>query len=272
MIYIYVRDVCAGLVYIGLRAENEHSFYMHNKKGLVLIQNVTMERVGRTCVQSVNRNVETSAKGAATTNSPGIGALLIDGCHCIDQGIGCEDDHHGGSGYTINGRHWGPVRVRGCTYRAGFDAALRASVWNKTHDRSVPPFNGALVVSRGQACERSRWVEITGNDFAVAPGCGDRELVQLTGAERVYFSNNTLSSGANPNTVVVDSLEAANSSMCGFGCRTAGAAGCLPPVDITWMPPGALQYSCDNVANKRTTYRGQPVASLCKDPCCKPSG
>eukprot|EP01046_Picozoa_sp_COSAG06_P118412 COSAG06_NODE_65578_length_256_cov_1.324841_1_plen_59_part_01 len=59
MIYIYVRDVCAGLVYIGLRAENEHSFYMHNKKGLVLIQNVTMERVGRTCVQSVNRNVET---------------------------------------------------------------------------------------------------------------------------------------------------------------------------------------------------------------------
>lgn len=117
-----VCSACSNVKF--LVAENEHAFYMHNKKGLVLIQNTTMERVGRTCVQSVNRNIETSA-GHTTTNSPGLGALLIDHSSCIDQGIGCEDDHHGGSGYTINGRHWGPVRIRGCTYRAGFDTEVR---------------------------------------------------------------------------------------------------------------------------------------------------
>lgn len=143
-------------------AENEHAFYLHNKKGLVLIQNVTMERVGRTCVQSVNRNIESSA-ATASTNSPGLGALLIEYCQCVDQGIGCEDDHHGGSGYTVNGRHWGPVRIRGNKYRAGYDAELTQAIWNKTHDKSFPPYNGALVVSRGQACERSVYVKVVDN-------------------------------------------------------------------------------------------------------------
>ena len=220
-------------------------------------------------MQSVNRNME-SAAGHSTTNSPGLGALLIDRCSCTDQGIGCEDDHHGGSGFTINGRHWGPVRVRGCTYRAGFDQPLKEAVWRNTQDKSQPPFNGALVVSRGQACERSRYVQISDNDFAVASGCGDRELVQLEGADRIIFSNNTLSSGANFNTVAVDAVDSANSSLCGFGCRTPGSTGCLPSVDSSWMAAGALQYSCNNRANNRTTYRGRSVPALCRDDCCKP--
>ena len=107
--------------------QEEHAFYSHNKKGLVLIQNVSMARVGRTCVQSVNRNIESST-ATATVNSEGRGELIIENCTCVDQGIGCEDDHHGGSGYTINGRHAGPVRIRGCSYRAGFDAALREAI------------------------------------------------------------------------------------------------------------------------------------------------
>ena len=258
--------------------QNEHSFYLHNKKGLVLIQNVTMERVGRTCIQSVNRNVESSmpppGAGAGsgelvTTNSPGIGSLIIDDCQCVDQGIGCEDDHHGGSGYTINGRHWGAVRIRGCRYRAGFDAALKAAIWNKTHDRSSPPFNGALVIDRGQACERSNYIAIADNDFAVAPGCGDRELVLLQGADAIIFTNNTLTRGANHDTVVVDSLSSRNSSLCGFGCRSAGAKGCLRSVDESWMRPGALHYSCNNVASQRTSYRGKVISEMCTDPCCK---
>ena len=57
--------------------QNEHSFYLHNKKGLVLIQNVTMERVGRTCVQSVNRNLESNSQPISrTTNSPGTSRCL----------------------------------------------------------------------------------------------------------------------------------------------------------------------------------------------------
>jgi hypothetical protein len=143
-------------------------------------------------------------------------------------------------------------------------------VWKNTNDKSQPPFNGALVVSRGQACERSRYVKITSNDFAVAPGCGDRELVQLEGADRIVFSNNTLASGANKNTVTVDSMDSANSSLCGFGCLTRDSPGCLPPVDGSWIPSGALEYSCNNTVNRLTTYRGQPVRDLCKDACCLP--
>ena len=245
--------------------------YLHNKKGLVLLSNVTMERVGRTCVQSVNRNIETaSAVPFTSTNSPGRASLMVEACHCVDSGIGCEDDHHGGSGYTINGRHWGPVRIRMCTYRAGFDARLRAAIWNKTHDRSFPPFSGALVVDKGQACERSKFVKVTDNDFAIAPGCGDRALVQLQGADSIIFSNNTLRSGANENALDVDSLDHVNKTGCGFGCKSPPTGrGCLPPVDEDWMPPGALQYSCTNQANQLTRFRGKAIAQLCKDPCCK---
>lgn len=136
-------------------------------------------------------------------------------------------------------------------------------------DRSVPPFNGALVIDRGQACERSNHIVVTHCDFAVAPDCGDRQLVLLQGADRIEFANNTLRSGANRDTVVVDSPAAANSSLCGFGCREAGDKGCLQPVEQSWMPTGALHYACDNVADRRTSYRGRSVKNLCMDPCCK---
>lgn len=151
-----------------------------------------------------------------------------------------------------------------------FLTQLKQAVWKHTHDKTQPYGNGALVVSRGQACERSRYVKIINNDFAVAPGCGDRELVQLEGAERIIFSNNTLASGANLNTVVVDSMDSVNSSLCGFGCRTRAGAGCLPSVDDSWMLDGALQYSCDNIANHKTTFRGRSIPTLCEDSCCKP--
>jgi hypothetical protein len=44
---------------------------------------------------------------------------------------------------------------------------------------------------------------IRGCDFAVAPGCGDRQLVLLQGANRIVFANNTPTSGANRDNVVV---------------------------------------------------------------------
>jgi hypothetical protein len=149
---------------------NEHAFYLQNCRGDVTIDNVRASRLGRTFLQVTARPGD---------GPPGVGTVTVRNCVVEDACIAIGDDYKGGYAFTIAGRHTGMLIFENNRYRAGFVPALR-----KLTRPGVPYGTGAFVSWDGFGQRNGRLV-LRGNDFELAPGCGDRPLVAIGGCTDV---------------------------------------------------------------------------------------
>ncbi len=163
----------------------EHGFYLQNLRGDVLIENVDVARVGRTFIQVTAREKE---------GPPGEGTLTIRNCSAEDCCIAAGDNNKGGSAFTFAGRHNGTIRLQHNRLRAGFVEALR-----KLTRPESPYGTGALVAWDGGEETPTARLILEDNDFELAAGCGDRNLVAIGACATVEIRGaNRFVAGANP--------------------------------------------------------------------------
>lgn len=183
----------AEFAFVGVRrparVENvryEHGFYLQNPRGPILIENVHASALGRTFLQLTAR---------PSDGPPGTGDVTIRGCEVEDVGISARDGYKGGSAFTIGGGLRGRVLLERNRYRAGFDPALR-----RLTREGQPYGTGALVAWREPGSDPNAILVLRDNDFAFAPGCGDRPVVSIGGCERVEIAggNRFVSGGTQP--------------------------------------------------------------------------
>jgi hypothetical protein len=161
----------------------EHAFYIQNSRGDVTIENVHGSRLGRTFVQFTARPNE---------GPEGIGTITVRKCVIDDPCIAAGDNYKGGSAITIAGRHRGTIVIEGNRYRAGFAPGIRKLT---TPDR--PYGTGALVANDGGGARNGTLI-LRDNDFEIAPECGDRPLVKISGCDdvRIVGANRFASTAA----------------------------------------------------------------------------
>lgn len=152
--------------------QQEHAFYLQNSKGDITIENVQAARLGRTFVQFTAR---------AGDGEPGIGTLTVRNCVVEDACIAAGDDYKGGSAFTIAARNTGKIVFENNRYRAGFAPGIK----KLTHP-GVPYGSGALM-AWDDGNNPSGTLILKNNDFALAPGCGDRPLVSIGGVRDVQI-------------------------------------------------------------------------------------
>ncbi len=163
----------------------EHGFYLQNLRGDVLIENVDVARVGRTFIQVTAREKE---------GPPGEGTLTIRNCSAEDCCIAAGDNNKGGSAFTFAGRHNGTILLQHNRLRAGFVEALR-----KLTRPESPYGTGALVAWDGGEEAPTAHLILEDNDFEMAAGCGDRNLVAIGACTLVEIHGaNRFVAGANP--------------------------------------------------------------------------
>lgn len=242
----------------------EHAFYMHTTKGFVLIHNATLERVGRTCIQTCNDAYDPFKPASDETKQyGGVGPFYFDGNTCTDSGLGIPDDHHGGSGYTVRGGHHGRVVLRRNTFRAGFDIPLKKAIINKTRYSSVYGTGAVSVWKDPAACKRNQRVELIENDFAMASDSGDRALIVLSGVNDLVFKGNRVAPGRQNNAIDVNQ-ESTNNDKCGPQCDDYPLHG-----ENGWIPDGGFRFACDNqIIDGKTTYEESEISDMCHNPCC----
>lgn len=167
------------------RVENikeEHAFYLQNTVGDVTIENVEARRLGRTFVQLVARSHE----GPAAS-----GTVAIRNCKIDDACIAEGDGYKGGSAITVAGTgEQCTVRIEGNVVRAGHEAALR-----KLTRAGEPYGSGACVVWDGGDARGNGTVIVRRNEFAFAPGCGDRPLASFAACRELVLDGNVFRVG-----------------------------------------------------------------------------
>jgi len=165
--------------------QQEHGFYLQNAKGDITIDNVRASRLGRTFVQFTAR---------ASDGEPGVGTITVRNCVVEDTCIASGDDYKGGAAFTVAGRHTGTLIFERNTYRAGFAKGIQ-----KLTREGVPYGSGAFVAWDNGGVPNGTLI-LRDNDFALAPGCGDRPLVSIGGCRDVQIvgANKFVSGGGQP--------------------------------------------------------------------------
>jgi len=196
----------------------EHGFYIENPCGPVTIANVRAKELGRTFCQFTAREKE---------GPPGSGPITVRDCVVSDCGLSRGDAFKGGTAFTLAGRITGTTLIERNTYRAGFDPSLRGL----THG-GAPYGTGALVAWQGGERVPNGVLVLRDNDFAFAPGCGDRPVVSLGGCRRVVMAgSNRFSSGGNAPALAIDPVD-------GRGRLTSSPLGRLHVDDATVVEGG----------------------------------
>lgn len=175
---------------IGRRAlvqdlRREHGFYLQNPRGDILIEHVEAKRLGRTFCQFTAR---------ANSGPPGIGTITVRDCVVTDCCIAAGDGYKGGSAFTVAGRLTGTLIFENNSYRAGFDPVL-----SKLTQKGEPYGTGAFVAWDGDQDLPNGRLVLRDNLFELAPGCGDRPLVAISGCREVeIIGKNRFLAGVNP--------------------------------------------------------------------------
>ena len=155
-----VRDIC-----------HEHAFYLQNARGDITLENIQSMRLGRTFCQFTARESD---------GKPGIGTITVRNCVVEDACLG--DGFKGGAAFTFAGRHEGTILFENNRYRAGFVKAIR-----ELPGKGAPYGTGAFVAWDYKSGPSTKLI-LRDNDFAMAPGCGDRPLVSIGGCREVELA------------------------------------------------------------------------------------
>jgi len=179
------------------RVENirfEHGFYLQNPQGSIRIERVHARRLGRTFLQLTSRRSD---------GPPGIGDVIVRNCLVEDVGLSVRDGYKGGSAFTVAGGLRGRLLFEHNTYRAGFDRSLLRLT------RPGQPYGtGAFVAWRSWKDAPNGELILRDNDFAFAPGCGDRPVVSIGGCQRVdLVGANRFVSGGTFDALALDPVQ-----------------------------------------------------------------
>lgn len=185
----------------------EHAAYMHLNgaggaqmrlqdaydTGPVLIAGNVMTQLGRTPGQFTARTSETAGNTRLAANRVPIFYALN---YIVDNGL--SDGCQGGGGVSIYGNHRKGAILSMNLDRTGYDDlsdGLRAAV--SANCGTSVPFTGAV---RSNAYENdgnnTTKIQLLDNDLRFAPGTGNRELVKLSGVDKVFAYGNILQTGA----------------------------------------------------------------------------
>jgi hypothetical protein len=190
----------ADFRFVGVKApariENiseEHAFYLQNVQGAITIENVHARDLGRTFCQFTARS----------DGPPGRGDVVVRNCVVEDACIARADGYKGGSAFTICGRMQGAFLFEKNVYKAGFRAErLRFTTPGK------PYGTGAFTAWEESRAGPTATLVLRDNDFAFAPGCGDRPVVSIGGCTRVLIVGaNRFASGGTQPALVFDPVD-----------------------------------------------------------------
>jgi len=175
------------------RIENiseEHAFYLQNVQGAITIENVHARDLGRTFCQFTAR----------TDGRPGRGDVIVRNCVVEDACIAKADGFKGGSAFTICGRMTGAFLFEKNVYKAGFrPERSRFTLPGK------PYGTGAFTAWEESMAGPTATLVLRDNDFAFAPGCGDRPVVSIGGCTRVLIvGENRFASGGQQQALTLD--------------------------------------------------------------------
>ena len=184
------------------RIENiseEHAFYLQNVQGDITIENVHARDIGRTFCQFTAR----------TDGQPGRGDVLVRNCVVEDACIAKADGFKGGSAFTICGRMQGAFVFEKNVYKAGFrPERLGFTLPGK------PYGTGAFTAWEESMAGPTATLVLRDNDFAFAPGCGDRPVVSIGGCTRVLVvGENRFVSGGPQQALVLDPVNQQGKTM-----------------------------------------------------------
>jgi hypothetical protein len=164
----------------------EHAFYQQNLRGPVTIENVHAKDLGRTFCQFTAR---------AKEGPPSIGDVTVRDCVIEDACIAQADGFKGGSAITLCGRAEGTFLFERNVYRAGFRPERQ-----RLTTKGLPYGTGAFTAWEEGGGGMNGTLVLRDNEFAFAPGCGDRPVVSIGGCERVLLvgANKIVSGGKQP--------------------------------------------------------------------------
>jgi hypothetical protein len=164
----------------------EHAFYLQNLRGPVTIENVHAKDLGRTFCQFTAR---------AKEGPPSIGDVTVRDCVIEDACIAQADGFKGGSAITLCGRAEGTFLFERNVYRAGFRPERQ-----RLTTKGLPYGTGAFTAWEEGGGGMNGTLVLRDNEFAFAPGCGDRPVVSIGGCERVLLvgANKIVSGGKQP--------------------------------------------------------------------------
>lgn len=171
------------------RVENiseEHAFYLQNVQGSITIENVHARDLGRTFCQFTAR----------VGDGPiGVGDVTVRDCVVEDACIAQADGFKGGAAFTICGRMQGTFLFEHNVYKAGFRPERLPFTLP-----GQPYGTGAFTAWEESRAGPTATLVLRDNDFAFAPGCGDRAVVSIGGCTRVVIAgqNRFVSGGAQP--------------------------------------------------------------------------
>lgn len=176
------------------RIENiseEHAFYLQNVQGAITIENVHARDLGRTFCQFTNR---------VGDGPVGRGDVSVRNCVVEDACIAQADGFKGGAAFTVCGRMEGTFLFEKNVYKAGFrPERLRFTVQNQ------PYGTGAFTAWEEGRAGQTATLVLRDNDFAFAPGCGDRPVVSIGGCTKVLIAGeNRFHSGGPQPALVLD--------------------------------------------------------------------
>ena len=200
----------------------EHSFYMHNNAGDVLIENADLYEVGRTALQVVARKWEGEI-GVGQPLPPNTGDITLRDCVIADTGLfnaGLNPDtgqpyssnfHHGQS-VTLVGRQLGTSTVSGNRIEYGLDTftpGLRAAIMARADYPPSTPFgNGAFHAwtTPKEDHEQSTLLLLHDNRISYDPSGCDYKPVVVGAFRAACVQNNFVSSGVKPDAIEVGLL------------------------------------------------------------------
>lgn len=179
------------------RIENiseEHAFYLQNVRGPITIENVAARDIGRTFCQFTAR---------VGDGAPGRGDVIVRDCVVEDACIAQADGFKGGSAFTICGRMEGAFVFERNAYRAGFRPERTGFTMP-----GQPYGTGAFAAWEEGKAGQTGTLVLRDNDFAFAPGCGDRPVVSIGGCTKVLIVGaNRFASGGAEAALVLDPLD-----------------------------------------------------------------
>ncbi len=171
------------------RIENiseEHAFYLQNVQGSITIENVHARDLGRTFCQFTARPGD---------GPVGRGDVIVRDCLVEDACIAQADGFKGGAAFTICGRMQGTFLFENNVYKSGF---------RKERQRFTLPGQpygtGAFTAWEEGKAGPTATLVLRDNEFAFAPGCGDRPVVSIGGCSKVLIvgQNRFTSGGVQP--------------------------------------------------------------------------
>jgi hypothetical protein len=181
------------------RIENiseEHAFYLQNVQGAITIENVHARDLGRTFCQFTAR---------VHDGPPARGDVTVRNCVVEDACIAQADGFKGGSAFTVCGRMEGAFLFEKNVYRAGFRPERQ-----RFSMPGQPYGTGAFTAWEEARAGATAVLVLRDNDFAFAPGCGDRPVVSIGGCTRLVIAGeNRFASGGKQPALVLDPVDGA---------------------------------------------------------------